>query len=309
MTIPAAPALLIGLSARLLLDFISRSEEQTMRDFLMAGLWQGVLWCTVKKHDLSIPVALGILVKLFVDYTLMSDSLKFATTLVGIALGAIGTDFLASVVDSKPTSDKDKRKKSHSTKDTQARTRSSRHAEKTPSTSKTRSRRTTSDITSVDSESELIGPRTSMSPLDREVAALRARASLADSERRRFKEERKWAKAQGNITLAAQLRWQVKRYSALMKSFHREADTKLLEGNSRTRLQTIDEHQPVASTSYERSKRGNSRSRSHAIDEHQPVASTSYERSKRREHKSEHPIVHVDIEPSQVKSAIRVNVR
>ena len=94
---------------------------------------------------------------------------------------------------------------------------------------KARSRRTVSDITSVDSESELI-PRANITPLEREVAALRARASLADSERRRFKEERKWAKAQGNTALAAQLRWQVKRYSALMKSFHREADTKLLEG-------------------------------------------------------------------------------
>ncbi|KAF9075434.1 hypothetical protein BDP27DRAFT_1315018 [Rhodocollybia butyracea] len=293
MTISAAPALLIGLSARLLMDFISRSEEQTVRDFLMAGLWQGVLWCTVKNHDLSLPVAFGILVKLLIDYTFMSDMLKFATTLVGVALGAIGTDFLSSVVD-KPKSDKDKRKKSHSTKEkdvpsSQSRTRSSRHAEKSSSSKPPRSRRTTSDITSVDSESELIGSKASMSPLDREVAALRARASLADSERRRFKEERKWAKAQGNIALAAQLRWQVKRYSALMKSFHREADTKLLEGssNSRSRLQTIDEHQPMASTSYDRTER----------------------RRREGSRRPEHPVVHVDIDPSQVKSAIRVNVR
>ncbi|KAJ3724711.1 hypothetical protein C8R42DRAFT_460018 [Lentinula raphanica] len=291
MTIPAAPALLIGLSARLLMDFLSRSEEQTVRDFLMAGLWQGVLWCTVKNHDLSIPVALGIFVKLLFDYTFMSDALKFGITLVGVALGAIGTDFLSHFVD-QPKSDKDKRRKGHSYKDASAqpRERSSRRPDK-PSTStmKTRSRRTVSDITSVDSESELIGPQASMSPLDRQVAALRARASLADSERRRFKEERKWAKAQGNTALAAQLRWQVKRYSALMKSFHREADTKLLEAASGTksRLQTIDEHQPMASTSNDRSER----------------------RRRQSAHKSDHPIVHVDIDPSQVKSAIRVNVR
>ncbi|KAJ3936534.1 MAG: hypothetical protein NXY57DRAFT_985309 [Lentinula lateritia] len=287
MTIYIAPALLIGLSARLLMDFLSRSEEQTVRDFLMAGLWQGVLWCTVKNHVLSMPVALGILAKLFVDYTFMSDALKFGITLVGVALGAIGTDFLSSVVDN-PKLDKDKRKKTHSTKDSaQTRIRSSRHADK-PS-SKARSRRTTSDITSVDSESELIGPRASMSPLDRQVAALRARASLADSERRRFKEERKWAKAQGNTTLAAQLRWQVKRYSALMKSFHREADTKLLEAasGSKSRLQTIDEHQPIASTSNDRSER----------------------RRRESTHRFEHSIVHVEIDPSKVKSAIRVNVR
>ncbi|KAF5393406.1 hypothetical protein D9757_000753 [Collybiopsis confluens] len=291
MTTPAPALVLIGLSARLFMDFISRSEEQTVRDFLLAGLWQGVLWCTFKHHDFSILVIFGILIKLFFDYTLMSDTLKLATTLVGIALGAIGTDFLSSVIDP-PKSDKDKRKKSHTTKDisVQPRARSSRHAEKQSSHSSKRSRRTVSDITSVDSESELIGSRASMSPLDREVAALRARASLADSERRRFKEERKWAKAEGNVALAAQLRWQVKRYSALMKSFHREADTKLLEGasSSRSRLQTIDEQQPVPSTSYER-----------------------LERRHRREstQKSDYPVVHVDIEPSQVKSAIRVNVR
>ncbi|KAJ3803269.1 hypothetical protein GGU11DRAFT_178895 [Lentinula aff. detonsa] len=291
MTIPAAPALLIGLTARLLMDFVSRSEEQSVRHFLMAGLWQGVLWCTVKNHDLSIPVALGIIVKLVFDYTFMSDALKFGITLVGVALGAIGTDFLTSVVDT-PKSDKDKRRKSHSTKDTsgQTRPRSSKHtAKSSTNNSKTRSRRTVSDITSVDSESELIGPQASMSPLDRQVAALRARASLADSERRRFKEERKWAKSQGNIALAAQLRWQVKRYSALMKSFHREADTKLLEAasGSKSRLQTIDEHPPIASTSNDRSER----------------------RRRESAHKSEHPIVHVDIDPSQIKSAIRVNVR
>ncbi len=62
---------------------------------------------------------------------------------------------------------------------------------------------------------------------------LRARASLADSERRRFKEERKWAMSQGNVARASQLSWQVKRYTALMESFHREADTKVVEGTSR----------------------------------------------------------------------------
>jgi hypothetical protein len=69
-----------------------------------------------------------------------------------------------------------------------------------------------------------------MTPTERDIAALRARASLADSERRRFKEERKWAVAQGNLALAAQMKWEVKRYSALMKSFHREADAKIAEG-------------------------------------------------------------------------------
>ena len=75
-----------------------------------------------------------------------------------------------------------------------------------------------------------IDPDGKLTPQEREVAVLRARASLADSERRRFKEERKWAMSQGNVARASQLAWQVKRYTALMESFHRAADAKVVEG-------------------------------------------------------------------------------
>jgi hypothetical protein len=84
-----------------------------------------------------------------------------------------------------------------------------------------------------DSLSDWIDPNHTMTPLEREVAALRKKASMADSERRRFKEEKQWAQVQGNKARAAQMGWQVKRYSALMQSFHREADLRLLEGSSR----------------------------------------------------------------------------
>ncbi|THH26419.1 hypothetical protein EUX98_g7768 [Antrodiella citrinella] len=83
---------------------------------------------------------------------------------------------------------------------------------------------------SIDSCPSSIDPQGVMSPAERQVAILRARASLADSERRRFKEERKWALSQGNKARANQLAWQVKRFSALMESYHREADAKVVEG-------------------------------------------------------------------------------
>ncbi|TBU56364.1 hypothetical protein BD310DRAFT_882666 [Dichomitus squalens] len=82
---------------------------------------------------------------------------------------------------------------------------------------------------SLDSVPSSIDPEGKLTPQEREVAVLRARASLADSERRRFKEERKWAMSQGNVARASQLAWQVKRYTALMESFHREADAKVVE--------------------------------------------------------------------------------
>ena len=80
--------------------------------------------------------------------------------------------------------------------------------------------------------SDLIHPKSKMTPLQREVANLRAKASLADTERRRFKEEKQWALSQGNAARAEQMGWQVKRYAALVDSFHKEADAKLLEGAS-----------------------------------------------------------------------------
>jgi len=79
--------------------------------------------------------------------------------------------------------------------------------------------------------SDLIHPKSKMTPLQREVANLRAKASLADTERRRFKEEKKWALSQGNPARAEQMGWQVKRYAALVESFHKEADAKLLEAS------------------------------------------------------------------------------
>jgi len=79
------------------------------------------------------------------------------------------------------------------------------------------------------------------------------------------------------------MKWQVKKYSALMKSFHREADEKLQlkASQARSRLPPIDEHRPLALTS---------------------VRTT-------RVSAQDHPTVSVDIAPSQLKSAIRVNVR
>ncbi|KAG7098765.1 hypothetical protein E1B28_000674 [Marasmius oreades] len=295
----AAPALLLGLSARLLLDYVSRSGgEQTFRDYFMMGLWEGVLWCIVKSHDLAIPVAIGIAAKEAIASTFVPNAFQSITSLLGIVVGAVGTDLLSGLID-QPV-DKRTSSKSHhsSSRNHRSHGRKARHSQ-SPRTQANAGdrfrppRRTVSDITSVDSDSELVGPKATMSPIEREVAALRARASLADSERRRFKEEKKWALADGNVELAKQLKWQAQKYSVLMKSFHREADQKLLEASrssglrSRSQLQTIEEYNETTQTT--------------------PI--TSNNGRHRKSSKAEQPVVHVDINPSQVKSAIRVNVR
>jgi hypothetical protein len=120
-----------------------------------------------------------------------------------------------------------------------------------------------SDITSIDSRSETFAPGPTLSPLEREIHALRTRASLADSERRRCKEERKWAVSQGNIARASQMKWEVKRYTALMQTFNREADLKAMEVSTNSHRQNDnlkEDQKQTASSSKDkaiRSHRGN----------------------------------------------------
>lgn len=210
--------LIIGLG--IVLDLVNRgSADSAIRDSILSGCWQGAALWYAFKSDLTVPIILGISAKMVIEYSLVQDSVQSAVTAFITVLALVAAEFMSSALDEPKERKSTSRKHSSKRNGRQATSSASRHHFST--------RRPVSDITSVDSNSDLIGPRASMTPLEREIAALRARASLADSERRRYKEERKWAIAQGNLPLAAQMKWQVKKYSALMKSFHREADEKL----------------------------------------------------------------------------------
>jgi hypothetical protein len=63
-----------------------------------------------------------------------------------------------------------------------------------------------------------------------QLSNLRKRAAVAEANRRRCKEERKWALDQGNNARAEQLGWQIKRYAAIAESYNKEADRALIEG-------------------------------------------------------------------------------
>ncbi|KDR75211.1 hypothetical protein GALMADRAFT_535174 [Galerina marginata CBS 339.88] len=271
MPIATAPALLIGLGARILLDYFSRSDGPVVKDFLLAGVWQGVaLHYATKTSNSSgfgIIVAFGIAAKLFIEFNLVSDVTRCVTTILGVALGVLFTDFLSQYFD-KPQQSSDRRRKQ--TQATKPRKRHERVVQFRPSVqggsvetladiTDVGTLATTShlfsDITSVDSGSDRVGPSSSLSALEREIHVLRTRASLADSERRRFKEERKWATSQGNVARASQMKWEVKRYTSLMQTFTREADLKALEvanmnsnGNGHRQPDPVD-HIPVVPSS------------------------------------------------------------
>jgi len=205
-------------------------------------------------HDFAFVVAFAIAARLVVEFTMLQDVSKCATTLLGVALGVLVTDVLSQLIedgyiydfsggtDGRDTESFDgqdavvdtKRRKrlvKFSSTTEYSAVGPSKKPMRPPKQDPSRKWRTASSVPpSITSSTEdLVDPNRVMDPLEREVATLRARASLADSERRRFKEEKKWAIEQGNLARAAQMSWQVKRYTALTQSFTKEADARLLE--------------------------------------------------------------------------------
>lgn len=260
-------ALLFGLGTRIALDkfFGNASHDPStpdaIGDIILLGVVQGVaLYYTLMEfHDFAFVVAFAIAARLAVEFTMLQDVSKCATTLLGVALGVLVTDVLSQLIedgyiydfsggsgggdmeslDGQDTVVDTKRRKrlvkfSSTTEYSAVRPSSSKKPIRPPKQDPSRKWRTASSVhPSITSSTEdLVDPNRVMDPLEREVATLRARASLADSERRRFKEEKKWAIEQGNLARAAQMSWQVKRYTALTQSFTKEADARLLEGQS-----------------------------------------------------------------------------
>lgn len=252
-------ALLFGLGTRIALDkFFSNASDgpntpDTIGDILLLGVVQGVaLYFTLMEfRDFAFVVAFAIAARLVVEFSMFQDVSKCATTLLGVALGVLVTDVLSQLIEDGYIYDFSGRGDSESLDDdesfveTKRRKRLVKFSSTTeysdtrpskprrpPKQDPSRKWRTESSVPpSITSSAEdLVDPDRVMDPLEREVAILRARASLADSERRRFKEEKKWAVSQGNLARATQMSWQVKRYTALTQSFTKEADARLLEG-------------------------------------------------------------------------------
>ena len=257
MNLTTAPPLLFALGVRIFLNFIKPGHTDSSPDFILHGLWQGVLLSYVLKHHpwAALPVGFAITAKLLFDFTSTFDTARCACTLLGAALGVLFTEVLYQLFEKGRYNDVDSATTVSAAPPVKSREPTSRRLRlvsfergsdpsrpshrNRPSTDRTRANAASPTPTNahsidtaltLDSLPSSIDPQGQLSPLERDVTLLRARASLADSERRRFKEERKWALSQGNHARAEQLAWQVKRYATLMESFHREADAKVVEG-------------------------------------------------------------------------------
>jgi len=245
-------SLLLGLGARIVYNKFFSFRVTRIEDHVLSGLWQGVAlyYVLMEFPSLTLPVGFGIGARLLVNFVITYDAAGCACTLLGVAVGVLFTDILSQLLeDGDPeeayyegsvVSDYPRRRRlvqlpgsyynDGRVRDHNRRRRAFFEADPSVTTAVTNNTNGTNGTW--DSLSDWIDPNHTMTPLEREVAALRKKASMADSERRRFKEEKQWAQVQGNKARAAQMGWQVKRYSALMQSFHREADLRLLEGPS-----------------------------------------------------------------------------
>lgn len=239
MQLTAAPALFIGLGARVFLDFLTNSvDAASPKRSILLGVWQGIgLHHTLTTYTEILPFAIAIvLAHSAIDFSFAGDYFKSICILLGVVAGGLCTEVLSNLIDNKlsettkQSRDPSNRALKHLAEERQKLFQSTLDRETSQIARDEKFRQQLSDITSVGTDSELMRMNRSMTPLEREVARLRARASLADSERRRYKEERKWALEQGNEARASQMRWQVKKYTALMQSFNRQADEQLIEG-------------------------------------------------------------------------------
>ena len=216
------------LGARLLMTIVFQSDSRNA-DYLLKGIVQGVLVYHAilsSYNSIALALFLGISGRLAGDFVRQRDHWKLASTLLGVAFGILMADVVSHLTeDSSWTSieivDDTWDERSRRRHAPRRRISEPRRIEELPSVYE--------ELSSIDSRSwaEETEGRTDV---EMEVSKLRAKALHAAGQRRRFREERKWAWSQGNFARAFQLRWQVKKYDALAGSFTREADAKLIEG-------------------------------------------------------------------------------
>jgi hypothetical protein len=256
-----APPVIGALAARTFISKLLLRAEPSFADSVLTGAWQGVLAYHVHSQyapEFAYAVGAGIAGKIGLDLLVWrEDSTRVVASVLGMVLGVLLLDIAARALETTelPPSEhsrsraatrrKDKgkereRSRSRESKGT-VRFRHSRSEDRPRDDNRFRLRRMdsleNSIITapsmdmSLPSISEVTdSTRRTTSPLQHEVQELRTRASLADTERRRFREEKKWAESQGNRARAEQMKWNIKRYTALMDSFNKEADRKVIEG-------------------------------------------------------------------------------
>ena len=99
MQLTTGPPLLFAIGLRVLLNYINPDHTPSTPDYLLVGIWQGVLLHYSLKYLSWVvyPIGIGITAKLLYDFVETADATRCACTLLGIALGVLFTDILAQL--------------------------------------------------------------------------------------------------------------------------------------------------------------------------------------------------------------------
>lgn len=256
-----APPVILALAARSVISSVLLRSGPSFVDSVLTGAWQGILVYHAHAQygpELAAVAGVGVAGKLALDLLVWKfEHTRVVASVLGMVLGVLGLDIAARTLEANelPPSQHSSRSSRHTRpssarkeksvqfrrradarddRDDPVHDRSHRSLRRMDSLENSIITAPSMDM-SLPSISEVTdSTRRTVSPLQREVQELRTRASLADTERRRFREEKKWAESMGNKERAEQMKWNIKRYTALMDSFNKEADRKVVEGGLST---------------------------------------------------------------------------
>lgn len=252
-TTPTA-SILLGLGARILFSTITHQPSDlafpntagAIGDYVVQGLFQGALlhYVFLQFPTFAPVLAFGLVARAILDFSSGNNADKLTVTFVAALVGGAASYILSIAMEDgfadRSVSSPDDRELS---------------VEGEPSPVRNEPRRSRRDINrsrlrQINRNREESPPRRDMSYytddtastmelmghtglgrlVDMQLASLRKKAATAEANRRRCKEEKKWAMAQGDRNRATQLTWQIKRYAAMVQSYSREADRKIIEG-------------------------------------------------------------------------------
>lgn len=265
MSLTAAVPIAIGLGARILFNSVSRtpgasgyfdqSSSSSTGDYIVQGLFQGALLQYVFSEFPSFAPALAVafVARALLDFSSQNNIDKLSFTFISALGGAAASYALTAALaegfqessgvsvvtdeeEEEPprirSSDRRKIRREH------ARARLQEVNRKREPSVPRRDMSFVTDETAT-SSLELTGYTGLGRLVDLQLGNLRKKAAIAEADRRRCKEEKKWALAQGDKSRATQLSWQIKRYAAMAESYTREADRRIIEGMCFSRLMFI----------------------------------------------------------------------
>lgn len=252
----ATTALIIGLGGRVVLNIL-QAPANTFSDppasnIIVLGLWQGALLQYAISEYTQIAPVLGVVLGIWdlADFAQSQDVRKAAMTVICAAVCVGGLTLLSQAMGEGEAvertverevirSPRSPVERGRSTKDKHRSSRKANEAHHEPSLprripfagrSSHSSGRETHRTDDTVGTLEYIGHTGLNIDFELQLSNLRKRAASAEANRRRCKEERKWAIDQGNTAHAEQLAWQIKRYAAIAESYNKEADRSLIEG-------------------------------------------------------------------------------